>query len=79
MDERLRRVFSDVFGIDGAALNNDASPNTIEGWDSVAHLHLVLALEGEFEIQFEVEVIPELISFGAVREQLGGALDEIAE
>lgn len=73
LDERLRRVFSDVFGVDGDAVTDEASPYTIESWDSIAHLNLVLALEGEFEVQFEIEAIPELVTFRAIREHLQGA------
>ena len=70
VDERLRRVFADVFGIEADALTDDDSPQTVEGWDSVAHLNLVLALEGEFAIQFEAEEIPALVSFRTICERV---------
>lgn len=70
VEQRLRRVFADVFAIDPDTLKDDDSPLTIEAWDSIAHLNLVFALEGEFTIQFDAEEIPELISFGVVRQRL---------
>ena len=73
VDERLRRLFSDVFGVDAASVAEDDSPESIEAWDSVAHLNLVFALEGEFEVQLEAEEIPELVSFRAIRDRLQGA------
>jgi len=69
-EAQLRRVFADVFGIEAETVSEDDSPESIESWDSVAHLNLVLALEGEFKVRFEAEEIPELISFGAIRERL---------
>jgi len=69
-DVRLRAVFASVFGVDGAALTDEASPKTVPGWDSVNHLHLVLALEGEFGVQFDPGEIAELTSFGRIRERL---------
>ena len=70
LDGRLRQVFSDVLGIaDGEA--GAASAESVEGWDSVTHLRLVLALEGEFGIQFEAEEIPSLVSFEIVRDSVG--------
>jgi len=69
-DARLRGVFAAVFGVDGDALTDETSPNTVAGWDSVNHLHLVLALEGEFEVQFDPGEIAELSSFGRIRERL---------
>jgi acyl carrier protein len=73
LDSRLRRVFADVFGIDPDAVGPDASTSTIAAWDSVAHLNLVLALEGEFDVQFLAEEIAELVSFRAISDRLAEA------
>ena len=70
VEAQLRAVFADVFGVEPDALRDADSPETIEGWDSVKHLGLVLAIEGEFAIQFEAEEIADLVSFGAIRERL---------
>jgi acyl carrier protein len=40
----------------------ESTPDTIEGWDSIAHLNLVLALEQEFGIQLLPEEIEQLLS-----------------
>ena len=39
-----------------------SSPDTIETWDSIHHLNMVLALEQEFGIQFSPEEIEQLLS-----------------
>ena len=52
------------------AIPNDASPETIEGWDSANHLNLVLSLEAEFGVQFDTDEIAELTSVGAIRQRL---------
>lgn len=70
VDERLRRVFAHVFGIQADSLKEDDSPHTVNGWDSVGHLNLIMALEGEFAIQFEIEEIPELVSFRVICERV---------
>lgn len=70
IDDRLHRVCSDVFGIPANAIGDGDSPQTVEAWDSVGHLNLVLALEGEFGVQFEAEEIPDLVSVGAIRRRL---------
>jgi acyl carrier protein len=67
---RLRNVFAAVFGVEPTVLNDADSPETIEGWDSVKHIQLVLALESEFGMQFEPDEIAELIKFGVIRELL---------
>ena len=41
----LREVMADVFGLPLDAITEDASIDSIEAWDSLKHLNLVLALE----------------------------------
>jgi acyl carrier protein len=70
VDERLLAVFRGVFGEHLAAIPDEASPDTIEGWDSANHVNLVLALEGEFDLQFDADEISELTSVGAIRKRV---------
>ena len=62
LDERIQGIFSDVFGIPREAISPDSSPETIDTWDSLQHLNLVLALEQEFQVQFTAEEIETLVS-----------------
>ena len=48
--DRTNRIVSDVLGAPLTAIGDDSSPDTIDGWNSLAHLNLVLALEAEFEV-----------------------------
>ena len=43
-------------------LNEDSSPDTVENWDSLKHMNLILALEEEFNITFSDEEIVEMLS-----------------
>lgn len=36
--------------------------NQVEGWDSLGHLNLILAIEDEFKIKFTTSQIIEIIS-----------------
>jgi acyl carrier protein len=40
----------------------ESSPDSIKTWDSVMHLNLVLAIEEEFNIQFNHEQIVQMLS-----------------
>lgn len=64
--EQVRNVASDIFGIPANKVTAESSPQTIESWDSVQHLNLVLALEERFGVQFEPEDIEEMKNIGAV-------------
>jgi acyl carrier protein len=63
---RVRSIASDVFQVDSGALTTDSSPETIETWDSVQHLNLVLALEEQFGFQFAPEEMDEMRSLGQI-------------
>ncbi len=70
VDTRLRSVFAAVFGVESSSLTDADSPKTIEGWDSVNHIQLILAIEAEFGIRFDPDLIAELTTLGAIRKQL---------
>ena len=62
IESTVQRIFSDIFGVPLESIRPDSSPETIESWDSLQHLNLVLALEQEFGVQFEPEEIETLVS-----------------
>ena len=49
---RVREIASDVLQAD---VTPESSPETVETWDSVRHLNLVLAIEEEFGFEFAPE------------------------
>lgn len=46
-------------------ISAESSPQSIESWDSMQHLNLVLAIEERFGLQFEPEEIEEMKNVGA--------------
>ncbi|HWO89854.1 MAG TPA: acyl carrier protein [Gemmatimonadales bacterium] len=70
LNARLRDVMAAALEIAPERITDDASPSTIETWDSVQHIRLVLALEGEFGIRFSADEIAELTSVRAIEERL---------
>jgi len=53
-------IIGDLFGVDAATLTMDSSQNTVEGWDSLQQVNLVLDLEQRFGTHFESEEIAKL-------------------
>jgi len=64
--EQVRNVASDIFGIPGDKITAESSPETIENWDSMQHLNLVLAIEEKFRVQLEPADIEQMKNIGAV-------------
>lgn len=63
--EQVRDIASDIFGIPADTITPASSPQTIDNWDSIQHLNLILALEEKFNLQLSPEEIEEIKSIGA--------------
>jgi acyl carrier protein len=63
MEDRIKKVMSDVLNIDVSLINNESSPDNIENWDSLKHMNLIVALEEEFEIEFDDEEIVDSMNY----------------
>jgi acyl carrier protein len=70
LNDRLVKVISQVFGIPEGQVTPGLSRDTIEDWDSVNHLKLILALEEEFHLRFPLAEIPNLVSVERIEEAL---------
>ena len=64
--ERVRSVASDIFGVPVDKITAESSPQTIDNWDSMQHLNLVLAIEEKFGVQLDPEDIEQMKNIGAV-------------
>ena len=67
IEGRIKEVMSSVFDVEVDTLNNESSQDTIEQWDSVKHLDLVVALEDEFEITIPIEEVGNMVSFKYIK------------
>jgi acyl carrier protein len=62
----VRHIASDIFSVPVDKITAESSPETIENWDSMQHLNLVLAVEEKFGVQLEPEDIEQMKNVGAV-------------
>lgn len=60
--QQIRTVVSDVMGVPESSITAASSPESIESWDSVQHLSLVMSLEQALGVQFQPEEIDKLRS-----------------
>jgi acyl carrier protein len=70
--ERVRDIAADVLQVDSALIAPDSSPETIEAWDSVQNLNLVLALENAFGFEFSPEEMDQMKTVGAIAGVVAG-------
>jgi len=64
--EELRGIAADIFQVGPDRIHRESSPETIESWDSLQHLNLILALEQHLGLEFEPDEIERMTSLDAI-------------
>lgn len=65
---RVMEIASKILEIPEEQATPDLSINSVENWDSLGHLNLILAIEDEFNVKFYTKKIPELSSLKIITE-----------
>jgi acyl carrier protein len=69
-EQTLKEVVARVFRIDAAHVTPDTSAETVETWDSLNHLNLMLALESAFDVRIPAVAFSEMLSYPQIRSTL---------
>jgi acyl carrier protein len=64
IQRRLTEVFRDIFDREDIILIRETTSADIEDWDSLANISLVVAIEKEFGISFNLNEIKALADVG---------------
>ena len=72
MNERIKQVMAAILEIEISSIEDDSSIETLEAWDSVSHMNLVLAMEQEFGTEFSDDQMMEVLSVSKFNEVLSG-------
>lgn len=51
----LAELLADILDMDAVTLEDSTTADDLAGWDSIAHIKLVIALEGELGIRFTAD------------------------
>jgi acyl carrier protein len=62
----LRDILADILEVSP----DEITLGTVESWDSFRHLQAILALEGEYGVQFDPQRIPELTTVALLQAEL---------
>jgi acyl carrier protein len=62
--DQMQTVFRNVFHDDELVLTDQMTAGDVDGWDSLAHINLVIALEKHFKIKFATAEISGLKADG---------------
>ena len=71
----LQDVFRRVFDDDKLSISPSTSASDIDGWDSMAHINLIIAIERQFGVKFAAT---EIAALGQRGQSVGNMLQILA-
>jgi acyl carrier protein len=60
----LQIIFSDVLDLPDLCLTAESNASNVEGWDSLTHINLVVAIEKRYKIKFALAELRNLNNVG---------------
>jgi len=70
VERRIKQIMADVLDLNPMSVDDSTCQDRVTSWDSLNHIQLVLALEQEFEVSFEVGEIEAMLSYPDIRQVL---------
>lgn len=64
--DELNEIFKDIFDDESIMIDEETIAADIEGWDSLVHVHLVVAIEKKFGIKLTMSEISLMKNLGAM-------------
>jgi acyl carrier protein len=68
---RLQAIFRDVLDDDDITLSRSTTASDVPGWDSLAHVRLILAVEKAFAVKFSAAQVTRLKNVGDLADLIG--------
>jgi len=72
--QRLNEIFREVFDDEDIDITPEMTANDVDGWDSLSHVNLIVAIESKFKITFSQK---ELLTFKNVGDLLNSIRGKI--
>ena len=63
---KLNEIFCDVFDDEDIVLTSETTSDDIEDWDSLEQINLLVAIEKQFNIKFQLADVADLENVGAM-------------
>lgn len=60
----LQDVFRDVFDDDSITVSDSTTADDVDGWDSLEHINLIVAIEKKFSIKFDMKNVVKFKNVG---------------
>ena len=68
--QKLREIMATTLELPEGAISEDSTMEELEEWDSLGHVHIMVALEQAFDLYMDVDDFAELDSVPAILKYL---------
>lgn len=62
--ERMNEIFRNVFDDEDIILHDETNAEDIDDWDSLEQINLIVAIENEFGMMFDMAEVADLANVG---------------
>lgn len=62
--EKMNEIFRNVFDDENIFLYDETNAEDIDDWDSLEQINLIVAIENEFEMMFDMAEVADLANVG---------------
>ena len=66
--QRIKQILTNVLEVKEDEITDSFGPGDADLWDSMNNLHLITALEEEFQIHLTMDEIRQMDTFGRIKE-----------
>lgn len=72
--EQVTRIVAETVGLDDLALVPSMTAADVEGWDSLAHVQIIVGIERAFDLRFRTGEIATIKNVGELVERIGARM-----
>ena len=74
--EKVTEIFREVFDDEELVITDATNSDEIEDWDSLEHISLIVSMEKEFNLKFDIKQVNKLENVGEMIDLIKRKLDE---
>ena len=74
--EKVNEIFRDVFDDDSLIITDSTNSDDIEDWDSLEHISLIISMEKEFDLKFDIKEVNKLENVGQMVDMIREKLED---
>ena len=74
--EKMNEIFRNVFDDEDITLHDETNAEDIEDWDSLEHISLIISMEKEFDMKFDIKEVNKLENVGQMVDMIKMKMDE---